>query len=415
MTLALFRQEAVDHQRHRLLGDVLVYQPATQRALGWFFVAVAAAIASYLFWGEYARKETVHGLLVPDRGLVQVFARNAGTITELNVKENEIVAEGQALLTVLVEQSTQNGGFADTATLEVIARRKREIETQIRLAAENAEFDEKNLRAQINGLEDEIKFLEQQHEIQTKLTDLSEDELKAGESLRRSGVLTEVDYRHRTETFLGNGQRAADLARQLASRRTDLAQARIKLEQLPVSTDDRLATLRASLLDLDQSASEIEGRRAYVARAPIAGRVTALQATLGASVNSRLPLIAIVPAEGKLQAEIYIPSRAIGFVKPGQEVRLLYEAFPYQRFGAYPGQVVTVSKAILAPTEIPAVITAKEPVYRAVVALESQTMEVEGQTIPLQAGGQLTANIILDRRTLIEWILSPLAEVKLLS
>ena len=49
------------------------------------------------------------------------------------------------------------------------------------------------------------------------------------------------------------------------------------------------------------------------------------------------------------------------------------------------------------------------------VALEEQTIEAEGQIIALQAGGQLTANIILDRRRLIDWILSPLAEVKLLS
>jgi hypothetical protein len=46
-----------------------------------------------------------------------------------------------------------------------------------------------------------------------------------------------------------------------------------------------------------------------------------------------------------LQAEIYIPSRAIGFVKPGQEVRLLYDAFPYQRFGAYRGRVVAASSS----------------------------------------------------------------------
>jgi membrane fusion protein len=122
-----------------------------------------------------------------------------------------------------------------------------------------------------------------------------------------------------------------------------------------------------------------------------------------------------VPAGGILQAEIYIPSRAMGFVKPDQEVRLLYDAFPYQRFGAYRGRVVRVSQAILASSDVPAVISAKEPVYRAVVALEKQTIEAEGQIIPLQSGGQLTANIILDRRTLIEWILSPLAEVKLLS
>jgi membrane fusion protein len=415
MTLALFRQEAVDHQRHRLLGDVLVYQPIAQRSLAWLAVAIAAAIGSFLFWGEYARKEGVHGLLVPDRGVVQVYARNAGTIVELSVTENQIITEGQPLLTVQVEQSTQNGGLADTVTLEVIARRKIEAEAQIKLAEQNAEFDRRNLVTQIAAIAEEVEQLHKQREIQTQLAALAEADVKAAESLKRSGAVTETEFRRRSEAFLTAAQREADLGRQLVSRNGDLAQTRNKLEQLPVTTADRISQLRAAVLDLDQRAAEIEGKRAYVARAPIAGRVTALQAAVGTNADGRLPLLTIVPVDGKLQAEIYIPSRAIGFVKPDQEVRLLYEAFPYQRFGAYRGRVLTVSKAILAASEVPAVIGAKEPVYRAVVELASQTIAAEGQTIPLQAGEQLTANIILDRRTLFEWILSPLAEVKLLS
>lgn len=415
MTLALFRQEALDHQRHRLLGDVLVYRPITQRALAWTFIAIAAFIVSFLFWGEYARKETVHGILVPDRGVAMVYARTAGTVVKINVAENQIVAEGEPLFTVLVEQSTQGGGLADSATLEVIARRKVEIAAQIRLAQENAQFDRQSLTAQIASISEEIEHLERQRKIQIQLTQLNEQDLQAGEQLRRSGTLAETEYRKRAEAYLNNDQREADLARQIASRRNDLAQARTKLEQLPVTTEDHLAQLRASALDLDQQATAIERNRAYVVSAPIAGQVTALQVTLGANPDPRMPLMAIVPAGGILQAEIYIPSRAMGFVKPDQEVRLLYDAFPYQRFGAYRGRVVRVSQAILASSDVPAVISAKEPVYRAVVALEKQTIEAEGQIIPLQSGGQLTANIILDRRTLIEWILSPLAEVKLLS
>jgi membrane fusion protein len=415
VTLSLFRQEAIDHQRYRLLGDVLVYQPIKQRALAWLFIAIAAAIVSFLFWGEYARKETVHGILVPDRGVAMVYARTAGTVVKINVAENQIVAEGDPLFTVVVEQSTQGGGLADTATLDVIAHRKLESAAQIKLAQENAEFDRQNLTAQIASLAEEIEHLDRQRKIQVQRTALSEQDLQAGDQLKRSGTLPESEYRKRAEANLNNQQHESDLARQIASRRNDLAQARIKLEQLPITSEDRLTQLRASMLDLDQQATSIERNRAYVVSAPISGRVTSFQVTLGANPDPRMPLMAIVPGGGVLKAEIYIPSRAMGFVKPDQEVRLLYDAFPYQRFGAYRGRVVTVSQAILASGDVPAVIGAKEPVYRAVIALDRQTIEADGQIIPLQSGGQLTANIILDRRTLIEWILSPLAQIKQLS
>jgi membrane fusion protein len=160
VTLALFRQEALDHQRHQLLGDVLVYRPITQRALAWTFTAIAAFIVSFLFWGEYARKETVHGILAPDRGVALVYARTPGTVVKINVAENQIVAEGEPLFTVLVEQSTQSGGLADTATLEVIGHRKDEIAAQIKLARQNAEFDRQSITAQIAGMGEEIEQLE---------------------------------------------------------------------------------------------------------------------------------------------------------------------------------------------------------------------------------------------------------------
>ena len=412
MALTLFRQEAVDHQRQHLRGEVLIYQPMSLTALAWFLVAMAAAVGSYLFWGEYARKETVQGFLVPSSGVVEVFARAAGTITELNVVENQNVAENQPLLTVVVEQSTENGGRADTETLAVIARQKREIDAQIKLAGMNVAAERQGLTTQIQSLGQEIEQLERQRAIQTYLADLTSQDVQAAEVLMKKGFLAENEYRRRRETFLTNAQRKAELGQQIVARRYELSQARSKLEQLTISSADTNSKLRGSLLEMDQRAAEIEGRRAYVVRAPIAGRVTTLQASVGGPADSKLPLMAILPVDSKLQAEIYIPSRAIGFVKPGQEVRLLYEAFPHERFGAFVGHVMTVSQTILAPGEAPAIIASREPVYRAIVELGSQAIDAEGQTIPLQSGEQLTANIILDRRTLFNWILAPLAQLK---
>ncbi|HYB08440.1 MAG TPA: HlyD family efflux transporter periplasmic adaptor subunit [Alphaproteobacteria bacterium] len=411
MTLSLFRQEAIDHQRLRLHGEVLVYQPVSQRILAWLLIATVAAIVSYLFWGEYARKETVQGFLVPSGGVVQVYARAAGTITEVNVVENQIVKKNDPLLSVLVEQSTEEGGRADTNTLDVIARQKKEIESQINFAQSNANAERQGLTTEVESLNREIEQLERQRAIQTYLGELSSKDVEAAEVLMKKGFLAENEYRRRREAFLQSAQRKSELGQQIVARQYDLAQARNKLAQLTVNAADSISKLRASLLEIDQRATEIEGRRAYVVRAPVDGRVSSLQVSVGGAADGRVPVMAILPSGSRLQAEIYIPSRAIGFVKPNQEVRLLYEAFPHERFGAYIGHVETVSKTILAPGDVSAILGLREPVYRAVVALDSQTIDAEGDAIQLQAGEQLSANIILDRRKLIGWILSPLARL----
>ena len=126
--------------------------------------------------------------------------------------------------------------------------------------------------------------------------------------------------------------------------------------------------LRASVADLEGRLAEIAGRRAYLLRAPVAGHVSALQARVGLGADPAVPLLSIVPTGSVLQAELLVPARAIGFVAPGQTVRLAYEAFPYQRFGLHGGHVRTVSRNLLRPAELVAPIAIAEPSYRVTVA-----------------------------------------------
>ncbi|MFC7538478.1 HlyD family efflux transporter periplasmic adaptor subunit [Siccirubricoccus deserti] len=78
----------------------------------------------------------------------------------------------------------------------------------------------------------------------------------------------------------------------------------------------------------EQRTAEVNGRRAYIIRAPISGRVSSLQASVGQLADPRRLQLQIVPGESALQAELFIPARAIGFVELGQRVRILYDAFP---------------------------------------------------------------------------------------
>jgi membrane fusion protein len=121
----------------------------------------------------------------------------------------------------------------------------------------------------------------------------------------------------------------------------------------------------------------------------------------------------ITPLDGKLEAELLAPSRAIGFVTPGQEVRLQLQAFPHQRFGLERGTVRTISATVLAPSEvsIPG-LDIREPVFRVRVSLDRDYVEAYGARIPMQAGMLLSADIVFDRRSLVEWLFDPIYAVR---
>jgi membrane fusion protein len=172
--------------------------------------------------------------------------------------------------------------------------------------------------------------------------------------------------------------------------------------------------LQRSLSDVAQRSAEIEGRRRYIVRAPMAGQVTSVLAAVGRTVDPRTSMLSIVPTDSHFEAELFVPARAIGFIAPGQTVRLLYDAFPFQRFGSYNGTVESVAGTMLAPTELPEPVAGltKEPAYRIKVALERQTVDAFGHEVPLQPDMTLRADIILEKRSLIEWLLEPLLSVR---
>ncbi len=107
---SLFRQEAVDFQRHiREWGQVALLQPLSIKVTTWFIAVAIALIISFLFFGQYSRKETVVGYLTPTSGTSKVFVPQLGTIREIHINEGQQVHEGQPLLTVDTNQIAANG------------------------------------------------------------------------------------------------------------------------------------------------------------------------------------------------------------------------------------------------------------------------------------------------------------------
>jgi membrane fusion protein len=218
-------------------------------------------------------------------------------------------------------------------------------------------------------------------------------------------------------------------ARLAASERSRLTAVRERMNieaeraDLPLKMGRDTATLDRSMAQLEQERAEAEARREIVVVAPHDGTVTAIHAVVGAKADTGTPLLSIVPPASRLEAHLYAPSRAIGFVHPGQRVLLRYQAYPYQRFGHYEGVVAAVSRAALSPTELPAQLAgltsltgvaagaAAEPIYRITVSLASQTVTAYGAEVPLQPGMTLEADVALERRRLFEWVLDPLYAV----
>ncbi len=413
MSSSLFRKEALEHRKDRLFGDVILLQPLSMTALVGVVVFVCLMILAILFWGSYARKETVQGYLVPDKGIVKTYAPQVGTIAKVHVREGDEVKEGDALITMISERGMQGGSDIDTLLLkELSATEAHQLE---RIKAEKSLHTSEifRLNTQIEGLQKELGQIEQSLRAQEDRLQIMQTRVNGAKKLLDSKNLSQNDYQKIYEESLVQKQQYQELQRAKSSRQNALSQTKSELEQLPIKTESRVNEIQNAISELKQRHAEVAGRRALEIRSPVSGTVTALQARDGQWQATNTPLLAVMPKDAQLQVELFVPSRAIGFIAKDQRVKVRFAAFPYQRFGIYEGKIAIISKHVLLPSELPTpLVELKEPVYRLTVNLDQQYVNAYGKAFPLQAGMSLEADIILENQTLFQWILDPLTSLK---
>ena len=409
---SLFRAEAIAFQRDPLAASAALPVPPSAAALTWLLVLLVGAASVVLATGTYARKETAPGFLATTIGIAKVVPPRAGIIISVNVQEGQLVEAGAPLLTVKVGQSDDSGSDVDHSVLQSLARQRTALLDQVALEQAKSEAERQQITHRVEGVGNELVALQAELAAQRERTQVADDQVVAVRDLVKQGYISVVEFKRRQDNLLAQRQNEAALERQIAERNAEAAQQRDALHQLPDALAARISVLRGSIADLEGRLAEIAGRHAYQLRAPVAGHVSALQARVGLAADTAVPLMAIVPTGSVLQAELLVPSRAIGFVEPGQTVRLAYEAFPFQRFGLHGGHVTTVSRNLLRPTELVAPIAINEPSYRVVVALDRQTLSAFGRDFPLGPDMTLKADIVFDRRSLLEWLFEPMLSLR---
>jgi len=410
----LFRQEAVEFQsHHRQWGDVAALQPLSAKVVAWFLVTSVVTITLFLFIAQYSRKETAIGYLTPTVGTAKIFVPQRGTVKAVQVEQGSSVREGQPLLTIETDQIAADGIDVNASMLNTLRSQKALIAENIKGEEQRTGSERDRLTALVRGLESEISQLQGQIQLQTERLKVVESELDAAGQLRSKGFMTAVEFKHRQMQVLEQKQAISALNQQLAARKNQLTETNFSLRQLPIVMAQKAQALRNDLAAAEQRMAEIDGRRAYVIRAPTAGRISTLQATVGQYADPQRLQLEIIPERAVLQADLLVPARAIGFVEVGQAVRILYDAFPYQHFGTYSGHVVKVSQTLLTGSDAAGPIALKEPAYRIIAALDRADIDANGKQIALQPDMLLRADIILEKRSLMSWLTSPLRGVRM--
>ncbi len=409
--MTLFRSEPLARRRAPAVGAIAVRRPRALTALVGLAVAAVVALGGLLSVGEYTRKARVAGHLAPRTGVVRIHAPEPATVVARHVDDGQAVAAGDPLLTLSVDRPG-TGGPIHRAIAGQLAAQQRSLVAQRRRLGVFEAAERRAVGRRMSALARELAGLEREVGFLAAMTENAEAAGRRFEALAQAGFVSALYASQRRDDVLDRKSRLAALERSRAGLEGQLLALDAERDLLSARFADRRDALDREIAALDERLLANDARREIVLRAPRDGVVSAVGAHAGQLVVPGTSLLAVVPVGVPLEARLFASARSIGFVRAGQHVMLRYAAFPFQKFGQYPGIVASVSEAAIGAGSdgLSAAVAGagSEPLYQITVAIAEPFVVAYGRREALRPDMHVEGDVFVDRRRLIEWILEPL-------
>lgn len=401
-------------------------------------------LAALLVWALIGKLDIVavaQGKLVPQSYVKIVQPSDSGIVKEILVKEGDVVKAGQILMrmdTLIAD--------ADVTALQDDYQRKRLALRRIDAELGNQPFHietndpptlahevEAQYRANRTALESALAEersrlvkarydLSSAEQVQIKLQAVlphyrAQD--AAFEGLAKDGYVGTIAASDKKRERIEKEQELKNQEYLVDSTRTSIVQSEKKLAQ--IESDYR----RQLYVDRDETQGALDKLTQEIAkqkhkqdllelRAPRAAIVKDLAThSVGTVVQPGTVLVTLVPKDDTLQAEVWVSNEDIGFIRKGQNVKLKLAAFPFQKYGMVDGQVEFVA-ADSADTNTGGNQSANDKatktqplLYKALVTLDAMHLAMDGERFSFEPGMQVSAEILLGQRTVMEYLLSP--------
>jgi hemolysin D len=437
----------------KLQADALDFAPAILRAqhqppsplprLVLYTVLVLFGVM--LLWAIFGRLDIIavaQGKLVPQSFLKVVQPADSGIVKELLVKEGDEVREGQVLIRMDTSISeAENKTLQSELALKSLQLRRIEAElsgaplkkeagdSPALFAKVEAQYRERR-QTYLDGLQQEQAALRKAKEdlssaieIQDKLTQTLpayRQQEEAFAKLSKDGYATKLMALEKSRDRIEKEQDLRAQNYNVASLKASISQSEKKIAQITSAYRSQLQNeqveAQGQYEKLQQDWEKQSHRHALLElRAPQDGIVKDLAThTVGSVVSPGTVLLTLVPHNDPMQAEVWVTNLDAGFVRPRQLVKLKFTAYPFQQYGMVQGEVLQVSPDV---SEAPAAKSDKnnpgsdnsvQGGFRTIVSLKAPYLERDGAKHQLSPGMQVSAEINLGNRTVLEYLLSPI-------
>ena len=415
-----FRREVTQHQQNRWNGRILLPQkwPVWISVLA--TVAFMTALTAFLLFGSYTRRINVTGEITTEPHTINLYAPEQGIVSQFRVTTGQHVSAGAPLYSLDVSQVTHAGNLT-TTTLAVIDRQIRQLEDII-VQLQNSR------RETLAGIQQQLdRYVRAQEGLQAMVVSAKEALGTLGrsrDSYERSlsrGLINTDQMNNQRYLYQQQQSVYQGLNAQFIQQSAQITGLRSELVTRAAEFDNQISQSRYQLDALTRQQAEASARGSRLIVAPAAGVVSALSVTSGQMVSAGDSVVQLVPPDGRrFYLVIWLPDESRPFVSPGDNINIRYAAFPYEKFGQFPGRVLTVSAAPVPARELENWASVPRSAsgqvsgswYKVIVAPGDTDLRGKRVSLPLASGMLAQSTLFLEKRPLYQWMLSPYYSLK---
>ncbi|WP_316547931.1 HlyD family secretion protein [Klebsiella michiganensis] len=410
----IYRKEAIEYKKIHWKGKALLLAgiPA------WLVTLLASlfliALVLSLIFCTFTQRIDVRGEVITLPHSVNVFAPQQGFVVNQHVKVGDIVNKGQPLYELDVSRNTINGNVS-AAQIEVINEKIANAEDIIskltRNKAETLTALDKQIKTTSASLAETNRMLAT---TQVGLNKMHTN-LSSYDKYLKDGLITKDQYNHQHSLYFQQQSAYQSLVTQKMQLESQLTQTNSDKITKAADFDNQISSQHNQINDYKNQLVESNANGNLIIKATTNGKIESLAVTKGQMVENGSSLAQIKPTgDIEYYLILWLPNNTIPYVKPGDTINIRYDAFPADKFGQFPGKVISISSVPASRQEMAEYTNVNNgtsqqelALYKAIIKIKDKTFNYNGKTLTLSNGLKAQAVVFLEERPLYMWMFTP--------
>ncbi|STW60043.1 secretion permease [Klebsiella pneumoniae] len=418
MNNKLYRTEAIEYKRHHWRGKALLLAglPA------WLIVLLStlfliALIVAVIFC-KFTQRIDVKGEVITLPHSINVFSPQQGFIIKQYVKIGDLVKKNQPLYEIDVSRNTSSGNVS-AAQVESINEKIYNSEEIIKKLVHNKKQTLNALNEQLKTSTDSLKVtIRMLQNTQAGLKKMH-DNLASYDKYLSDGLITKDQYNYQHSLYFQQQSAYQSLVSQKMQLESQITQLNSDKVTKAADFDNQISSQYNQTNDYKNQLIESNANGNLIVKATADGRIESLSATQGQTVDNGSSLAQIKPIGNvEYYLILWLPNNSIPYLKIGDSINIRYDAFPADKFGQFPGEIISISSMPASHQEMSEYTNVNNgstqqelALYKAIVKIKDKEFSYKGKTLSLSNGLKAQAVVFLEERPLYMWMFTPIYKI----